>query len=62
MHNGVWIPVCILAKVASPNYEMYHVEEKESRKYRLFRTQDVILGLEAKRMLERQPFFKFTDY
>lgn len=54
--------MCVLAKLLSPNYLLYYVEEKFTRKYKLMRSSDVVLGLEAKRMLDRLPSYKFTDY
>jgi hypothetical protein len=60
--NNLWISVCILARIISPNYEAYYTEEKYTRKYRLYRNTEVILGIESKRLMDRIPTFKFTDY
>jgi hypothetical protein len=60
--NNVWVAVCILARVVSPNYELYYTEEKYTRKCRLYRNTEVILGVEGKRMLDRVPVLRFTDY
>lgn len=60
--SNIWSNVCVLARVTSPNNEMYYAEEKYTRRYKLIKSSDLILSIETKRMLDKIPSFKFTDF